>query len=479
MKEKKSTTFEGNVLRLISGTGIGQVVSLAVSPVLTRLFAPEAFGMAAIFTAITGIIGSLVCLRYEQAIVLPKDDDEAANILYLCLLVAMVVSGSTFLLITYFDSGFYDIEHLIQVGGYLWLVPLSVLISGIYFIFQFWNTRTKNYTRISISTVSGSIANTGTSLSLGSLGHVTGGSLILASIGGQIVSSVMLAFQIIRADGKFLLKSFSLRKILLCIKRYRKFPLYGSWSILLGNGAWLLPTILMGAYFSPVFVGYYALGFRILQVPTSLIGSSIGQVFLQESAEAQINGTLPELLERLFEKLVALSLLPFLMLMVIGQDMYAFVFGSEWREAGLYTQILAPWALLWFLSSPLTCLFTVMERQKLQLRWNVANFLTRVLAIFVGVYFNSSILTVILLGFFGVIVYGYKIVLSFRIAKTQLANSMKYFTKQLFISAVPTGFVFILTEFEVSTFLSVSAASMIVFINIAFFSSKALKAIRK
>ncbi len=471
MKKKKSTTFEGNVLRLFSGTGIGQIISLAAAPILTRLFAPEAFGIAAIYTAVTGIIGSFVCLRYEQAIVLPEDDAEAVNILSLCLMAAVAVSGITFLLVMVVDA-----QKAIQLGEYVWLVPISVFISGIYFAFQFWNTRTKHYSRISISTVSGSVSTTGASLSLGLLGHVTGGSLIIAALGGQMVSSIMLVIQILRADGKFFLESFSIKRVLSCMRRYKEFPLYGSWSILLGNGAWLLPLILMGVFFSPVFVGFYALGFRILQVPTSLIGSSIGQVFLQESAEAKNNGTLPESLEKLFEKLVALSLLPFLMLMVIGQNMYALIFGAEWREAGLYTQILAPWALLWFLSSPLTCLFSVMEKQKLQLRWNIANFLTRVMAIFLGVYFDSSMLTVIMLGAIGVLVYGYKIVLSFKVANTPLAGSISTFTKHLLASLIPVGLVFLLTIYETSTYVSVGAATVFVLVNIALFSYRAFSA---
>lgn len=65
------------------------------SPILTRLYSPEAFGFLAIFISITSIVGVIACMRYELAIMLLKSDEKAANLLALCLLSVVAISGLT------------------------------------------------------------------------------------------------------------------------------------------------------------------------------------------------------------------------------------------------------------------------------------------------------------------------------------------------------------------------------------------------
>jgi hypothetical protein len=39
---RRNTTFKGDVLRLVSGTGLAQIIGILAAPILTRLYAPEA-----------------------------------------------------------------------------------------------------------------------------------------------------------------------------------------------------------------------------------------------------------------------------------------------------------------------------------------------------------------------------------------------------------------------------------------------------
>ena len=76
---RRKTSFAGDVLKLVSGTTIAQLVGILITPVLTRLYAPEAFGTLALFTSITSILGVIACMRYELAIMLPESDEEVAK----------------------------------------------------------------------------------------------------------------------------------------------------------------------------------------------------------------------------------------------------------------------------------------------------------------------------------------------------------------------------------------------------------------
>ncbi|MDJ0941612.1 MAG: oligosaccharide flippase family protein, partial [Woeseiaceae bacterium] len=187
----------------------------------------------------------------------------------------------------------------------------------------------------------------------------------------------------------------------------RKFAQFGTWSALMNALSWQLPAIMLGAFFSSAVVGFYALGFRILQMPMNLVGSAISQVFVQRAAESRKDGSLPELVEELFHRLVAVSLFPLLILTVVGRDLYIVIFGDRWAEAGIYAQILSVWAFFWFVASPLSQLFTVLEEQELSLKINAVLLATRVLSLAIGGYMQNVYLALLLYAVTGILVYGF------------------------------------------------------------------------
>lgn len=71
--KKLNTTFRGNVLRLVSGTGVAQIIGILSMPILSRLYTSESFGLVALFISLTSILGIIACMHYELAIVLPNN----------------------------------------------------------------------------------------------------------------------------------------------------------------------------------------------------------------------------------------------------------------------------------------------------------------------------------------------------------------------------------------------------------------------
>ena len=70
----RQNSFVGDVLKLTGGAVFAQALGLLITPILSRLFAPEAFGTAAIFGSLLQVCTVVVCLRYELAIMLPEKD---------------------------------------------------------------------------------------------------------------------------------------------------------------------------------------------------------------------------------------------------------------------------------------------------------------------------------------------------------------------------------------------------------------------
>lgn len=429
-----SSSFAIDILKLVSGTTISQLIVVLAAPFLTRLYGPEAYGLLAIFTSITSIIGVIVCMRYELAIMLPKTDEEAANILGLCLLCVIVISGFTVPVLYFGGDLLLSVLKAPGLSPYLILIPPFVFISGIFLALNYWNSRTRHFGRLSIARVSSSIVTACTQLCAGFAGYATGGILIGASLVGSIVSTGVLGGQILRDDRIILRKNISWSGMLNGMKRYKKFPLIDSFSALLNTISWQLPIFLLSAFFSTTIVGFYSLGFTILQFPMSLIGSAIAQVFFQRAAEAYHQGTLDSLAENIFKVLLKLSVLPMLLIAVAGKDMFIIVFGAAWGEAGIYAQILSFWAIFWFISSPLSTICSVREKLTLSLSMTILNFITRLLSLVVGGVLGSAILAITLFSVSGVFVYGLACIVFLKLAGVPVRRTLRSISNSLMIT---------------------------------------------
>ena len=163
---------------------------------------------------------------------------------------------------------------------------------------------------------------------------------------------------------------------------------------------------MLSALFSPAIVGYYALGNAVIRLPMNIIGAAIAQVFYQRACEAKNKGESAEVVEKLYRRLVAIGLFPMMLLCLIGEDLFSIVFGQNWAEAGLYAQILAPWMFFTFISSPLSTLFSVYERQGSALVVHSAIFLTRLISLYIGGVLGNVYIALGLFSITGVFVYG-------------------------------------------------------------------------
>lgn len=405
----KGVGFSGDVLKLVSGTTFAQAITLMAAPILTRLYAPEAFGAFALFTSITGIIGVVASLRYELAIMLPERDEEAANLLGISLGFAFLMSLLAVPIVWWGRAFLLRWLNAPYLGPYLWTIPPMILIGGVFLALNYWNSRTRHFGRLSISRITSSLTTTPMTIGLGFAGQATAGSMIGAAIAGQAVASAVLGGQIWRDDRKIFLKSIRWREMLTVLKRYKKFPIYSSWAGILNTFSWQLPVLMFGTFFTPAVVGYYSLGFRILQIPMSLIGGAIGQVFHQRAAAAKIQGGLAQLVEGVIQQMLIVSFFPLLMLTFIGRDLYVFVFGERWAEAGVYTQILSVWAIVWFVSSPLSTLYGVLGKQAEGLVLQLVVLISRFASIGIGLYFENAKVALILFSISGFFIYGYLI----------------------------------------------------------------------
>lgn len=149
------------------------------------------------------------------------------------------------------------------------------------------------------------------------------------------------------------------------------------------------------AMFGATLTGFYALTLRILTLPSSLIGSAVGSVFLSAAPQAKRDGTLAALVTQLHARLAMAGAVPLAVLVFFGPDLFALVFAEDWRQAGVYAQWMAPWIYLQFQWSPLSMLGSVLELQRQALVAQMLVFVFRfgsiVIAWLLGLSADSSV----------------------------------------------------------------------------------------
>ncbi|ABD42079.1 polysaccharide biosynthesis protein [Methanospirillum hungatei JF-1] len=433
-RPRKSSPFAKDVFTLVTGTAFAQLIGIIASPLLTRLYGPESFGLLALFTSITGIIGVIACMRYELAIMLPKDDEDAVNLLGLCIIMVTIITGLTAIGLLLGGDALFALLNARDLAPYLWLIPPFIFISGLFLALNYWNSRTRHYGRLSIARVTSVITSTGAQLGAGFAGYATGGSLIGASLAGSAISTGILGGQIWRDDGAYIKEKISWKGMIYGLKRYKKFPLLDSTSALLNTISWQLPVLLLSAFFSPVIVGFYALGMRVLQTPMSLIGGAIAQVFFQRAAEDFHKGTLSILMAEVFDVLLKIGVFPMLLLTITGWDLFTVIFGDTWGEAGIYAQLLGIWAIFWFISSPLSTILSVTENLRMGFFLTILNLSTRISSLLIGGFLGNIYIAIALFSFSGVLVYGFGCLIFLHYAGLKISSSLNMIIKVVVFS---------------------------------------------
>jgi len=368
-KLKPKSEFSRNVLTLMTGTTIAQAIPIAISPILTRIYTPEDFGVFALFIAITAIFGSIANGRYELAIMLPKKDEDAINIFALGFIITTVMSFVLLIFAIAFNDYFIKLLNNNEIGIWLYFVPIAVFFTGIWNILNYFNNRKKQYKDIAKATIIKSIVTAIIQLSVGFIKSGATG-LISGQILSQLFANTRLLKNIIK--DKLLLAKISKVKVIALSKRYKDFPKYSMWAILANTLSQNLTNILISSFYSITTLGFYSLVQRVLGMPSSLIGSSIGQVFFQQATkEKQQTGKAIKTFNSTVKKLLIIGLPSFGIFFFIVEDLFAFIFSEDWRIAGTYAQIVIPLFFIRFVVATVSAIDTIMERQKIYLLFNI------------------------------------------------------------------------------------------------------------
>jgi lipopolysaccharide exporter len=355
------------------GSAVGQGFTIALAPLITRLYLPDNLGQLGLFTAFINVAVMVASLRYELAIVSARNDREAAQLTLGCLLLGL--PASTFAALTFYllvRNGILGYGNMPSYAAVL-IIP-AMLWTTAFTALRYWLVRKERFGLISHGMILQNGSRALSQAGFGWLGAYTAGLLA-----GEIIGRCSGMSRMLRAAWPALKRELALsdlRQIKETLKNNRQFALYSLPSSLLDTLAGTISLPLIVYLYGLSAGGNYSLVWQVLALPAVLITANVADAFHSRAAlMSQENPiALPGLVKRMAVLLLFVGICPAAILYAFGPQLFRWVFGSQWVEAGVMVAWVAPWFLAQFVVNPLSRVVLVVGRQKVKFVYDIITF---------------------------------------------------------------------------------------------------------
>ena len=285
----KKNHFLKNVAVLSGGTAIAQVLlPFIFMPILGRLYGPDPKGIYSTYVVITNITQQIACFRYDYAIVVADDDDEAGGTFVLSAGLAVIFSAFLALVMWPFIPQIAQLFKLDLYGAQdtLWMVPLTTLICGMTTALNYFNVRHEKYKVISMANIIRVCVMLATQITLGFLGAEYWGMII-----GQFLSYFFGNFRMVMTlKGRIHRYMFKLDFLKRIAKKNKAYPKYMLPSAMANSLSLSMMGLFIPMQYGQTMNGYYGQINTLLGQPLVLVSNSVSQVFLKGAAVDKHNG---------------------------------------------------------------------------------------------------------------------------------------------------------------------------------------------
>lgn len=398
MKSDSENTLFKNILKLISGEGIGRAIGFMAAPIITRLYTTSDFGILAVFASLCALCYPFCTLRYTLAIPLPSNEKIGINALAACLFILVINTVIVSVALGAFHSPILSFFASEAIDAFWYFIPLAFFFHGASEVLSYYATRYRDFSTIAKVSVIQKAIGALTKIVLGLLRfNVTGlliGNIIAES--GGLTLYMRTYWQRFKAGAC----TVTFRTIGFVLKRYINFPLYRVPSQILLNASGSIPILYFAWHFGTGTTGQISLAITMLSVPVAIVCTSVGKAFYGEIASMgrECNRRIAALTVSIIIRLLAVSIVPFTLIICFGPWIFQTFFGPEWTQSGIFARYLCLYLIFRFVYSPISDgIFNVFEQQKLVFRLEVSRITIVVLSLFVAYTHNFSANSTILI----------------------------------------------------------------------------------
>jgi O-antigen/teichoic acid export membrane protein len=275
------------------------------------------------------------------------------------------------------------------------MLPLSVLVLGLMQIFESYSNRENFYKQMASAKIVSAGSTALMQITTKSFFSMDG--LVISKVFSDLVGVLLLLKHHIKKQ-TLQLKFMSKRRVLANAKRHDHFPKFQTGTSLINYISQYLPIYLFPIFYSSEVAGFYALSFRMLMIPTTIMGSSVRSVYYQKASNMFSAGKkIYPLYKKTTLGLIKIYLLPLLVIAIFGKEIFSLIFSDKWLISGSISQIMIFLSFFAFINIPSVMTFNILKLQKLQLKLQVLQFVSRISAISIGYYlFNSYMISILL-----------------------------------------------------------------------------------
>lgn len=404
LKKISNSKFFKNSLILINGTVISQVINIIMSPFMSRLYSPEDFGKYSTLSAIIIIATVIVNGKYDLAIMDSNDTDKERKATYYGGMILTIMSC----LVIFIIGCLLSITKCINYS----LLDIILIVIFIFFssnnsIINIWLNKNGFYKQISRNRIIYSLINFVGIIGFGifKFGYLG----IMFSMFLAYLGQFIYVYSFLYRRTNFTEFKFTKEEIKSQLKKHIKFPKFQMPALLLNSASTQVPVLLFNSFLGNAVSGWYSMTVKVINLPMTIIGNAIGDIFFKEASERYVKdkGSLKNFTYNLFDKMRLLGLIPMCALIGYGDTLFSFILGEEWKMAGIYSRILAPWYYMIFITSPFTHLFAVLNKQNKNLIVNIIMLASRIFAIIIGflLWGTESIYTIALFSLVGFLIW--------------------------------------------------------------------------
>lgn len=413
-------------VRKIATVGIGaatvQIVTVALTPIITRLYTPDAFGGYALYWSVAAFFISVSALRYETAIVLARSDREAVNAVGACLLASVFNATLCLTLAPLIAQKFLPSNMLEETRRLIFFLPILVLITALNQIIVSWLTRKEEFKKFAISDVLTRLIVYISQIMLALAGINSASGLIGGIVIGYSMAGIIITFWIFQNQDASVFKNLHTREIVQCLVKYKNLSLYLTPYTIVQTLRERAAYFMIGSYGRSSEVGYYSLSSRALALPVSLVAGAIRPIFFQKAA----GSNLKDLEDRvnLAIRFMGLCVIPcWVVLLLHHTTLFGLVFGKSWEGAGVYAAILSVPAIPFLLGSWLDRSFDILSRQRLHFFIESIFTLVALTGLMIGIFiFKSVLIAVIIQSAIGSLYYCAYLLVIYEIAGFKIVN---------------------------------------------------------
>lgn len=364
-------SFFRRVAGLSGATATAQVITLAVTPIITRIYSPAELGILTVFLSVYAFAVPVAAGRLDLLLPVAEDHRHAAGLFRAALVLLVAVTGVAALAIMLPAARTLMGFGVTQAA----MLTLAIPIGGLQVLATGTALRDGQYRLLGKKTVFRAGTKSGVQLCAG-LAGLTGHGLLMGEVLGNGAGTLALLG---RSDAaRAALRPFedglySVRSILL---RHRAYIVQGVVGVLFTVGALQIPVPMLGSLYGLEFVGFFGLAYRITALPVGLTAAAISQVY-RGHLSLDIRTAASGLSKRYLKVTTALAIagaLPAILLALFGPSVVAALFGRQWLMSGTLIRLLVPMVFLKLVFAPTSESLSALGRERWHLVWAVARF---------------------------------------------------------------------------------------------------------